>query len=82
MNRYTTLDEAIHRINKAIVALDSDIREWNMVKTSLFGKNIRKTQNDKEQELKSEFDTFLSRSKKVKENLVIFRNLFDTISVN
>jgi hypothetical protein len=82
MNRYTTLDEAIHRINKAIVALDSDIREWNMVKTSLFGKNVRKTQNDKEQELKSEFDTFLSRSKKVKENLVIFRNLFDTISVN
>jgi hypothetical protein len=82
MNRYTTLDEAIDRINKAIVALDSDIREWNMVKTSLFGKNVRKTQNDKEQELKSEFDTFLSRSKKVKENLVIFRNLFDTISVN
>jgi len=82
MNRYTTLDEAIDRINKAIVALDSDIKEWNMVKTSLFGKNVRKTQNDKEQELKSEFDTFLSRSKKVKENLVIFRNLFDTISVN
>jgi hypothetical protein len=82
MNRYTTLDEAIDRINKAIVALDSDIKEWNMVKTSLFGKNIRKSQNDKEQELKSEFDTFLTRSQKVKENLVIFRNLFDTISVN
>ena len=82
MNRYTTLDEAIDRINKAIVALDSDIKEWNIVKTSLFGKNIRKSQNDKEQELKSEFDTFLTRSQKVKENLVIFRNLFDTISVN
>jgi len=82
MTRYTTLTDAIERINKAIVALDADIKEWSLVKTSLFGKNARKNPNDNEKELRSEFDTFLNRSQKVKENLVVFRNLFDSISVN
>ena len=82
MIRYTTLNEAIERINKAIVALDADIKEWSLVKTSLFGKNARIKSNDSERELRSEFDTFLNRSQKVKENLMVFKNLFDTISVN
>jgi hypothetical protein len=82
MTRYTTLPDALERINRAIVALDADIKEWSLVKTSLFGKNMKKPQNDQEKELRSEFDTFLHRSIKVKENLVTFRNLFDSISVN
>jgi hypothetical protein len=82
MTHYTTLNEAIDRINRAIMALDADIKEWSLVKTSLFGKNVRRPQNDQEQELRSEFDTFLNRSRKVKENLVVFKTLFDSISVN
>jgi hypothetical protein len=82
MTHYTTLNEAIDRINRAITALDADIKEWSLVKTSLFGKNVRRPQNDQEQELRSEFDTFLNRSRKVKENLVVFKTLFDSISVN
>lgn len=82
MTHYTTLNEAIDRINRAIMALDADIKEWSLVKTSLFGKNVRRPQNDQEQELRSEFDTFLNRSRKVKENLVVFKTLFDNISVN
>jgi len=82
MTKYTTLNDAIERINNAIVALDADIKEWSLVKTSLFGKNTRRNPNDQEKELRSEFDTFLTRSQKVKENLVIFRNLFDSISLN
>jgi len=82
MIKYTTLNDAINRINNAIVALDADIKEWSLVKTSLFGKNMRKNPNDQEIELRSEFDTFLSRSQKVKENLVVFRNLFNSISLN
>jgi hypothetical protein len=82
MTRYTNINEAINRINKAIVALDQDIKEWNMVKSSLFGKNTQKKDNDQEKDLIHEFDTFLNRSKKVKENLVIFKNLFDRVSLN
>jgi len=82
MIKYTTLNDAINRINNAIVALDADIKEWSLVKTSLFGKNMRKNPNDQEIELRSEFDTFLTRSQKVKENLVVFRNLFNSISLN
>jgi hypothetical protein len=82
MTHYTTINEAIDRINRAIVALDADIKEWSLVKTSLFGKNQKKHPSDQEKELRSEFDTFLTRSKKVKENLVVFKTLFDTISVN
>jgi hypothetical protein len=82
MANYTTLNDAIDRINRAILALDADIKEWSLVKSSLFGKNARRPQNSEEQELRTEFDTFLNRSRKVKENLVVFKNLFDTISVN
>lgn len=82
MTHYTTLNDAIDRINRAIVALDADIKEWSLVKSSLFGRNVRKSQNVQEKELRSEFDTFLNRSKKVKDNLVVFKNLFDSISVN
>ena len=82
MSHYTTLNDAIDRINRAIVALDADIKEWSLVKSSLFGRNVRKSQNVQEKELRTEFDTFLNRSKKVKENLVVFKNLFNTISVN
>jgi hypothetical protein len=82
MTHYTTLNDAINRINRAIMALDADIKEWSLVKSSLFGKNVRQPQNTEEKELRTEFDTFLNRSKKVKENLVVFKNLFDTISVN
>lgn len=82
MTHYTTLNEAIDRINRAIVALDADIKEWSLVKSSLFGRNVRKSPNVHEKELRTEFDTFLNRSKKVKENLVVFKNLFDSISVN
>lgn len=82
MTTYTTINEAIDRINRAISALDADIKEWSMVKTSLFGKNLRKKANEKEMELRTEFDTFLNRSRKVKENLVVFKTLFDSISVN
>ena len=82
MTTYTTINEAIDRINRAIVALDADIKEWSLVKSSLFGKNVKKKTNEKELELRTEFDTFLNRSQKVKENLVVFKNLFDTISVN
>jgi hypothetical protein len=82
MTHYTTLNDAIDRINRAIMALDADIKEWSLVKSSLFGKNVRRPQNTQEKELRTEFDTFLNRSKKVKENLVVFKNLFDTISVN
>jgi len=82
MTHYTTLNDAIDRINRAIMALDADIKEWSLVKSSLFGKNVRLPQNTQEKELRTEFDTFLNRSKKVKENLIVFKNLFDTISVN
>lgn len=82
MARYTTLTDALDRINKAIVALDTDIREWSMVKSSLFGGAGKFPGSNQEKALRSEFDTFLDRSRKVKENLVVFKNLFDTISVN
>ena len=82
MASYTTINEAIDRINRAISALDADIKEWSLVKSSLFGKNVAKSRNSQENELRSEFDTFLNRSRKVKQNLVVFKNLFDTISVN
>jgi len=82
MTTYTTINEAIDRINRAIVALDADIKEWSLVKSSLFGKNIRRMANDQEKELRSEFDTFLNRSQKVKDNLVVFKRLFDSVSLN
>jgi hypothetical protein len=81
MRRYTTLDEAIDRINRAINALEADIHEWNVVKSSVF-KNGFTQEEGGTSNLKSEFDSFLNRSIKVKENLVVFRSLFDTISVN
>jgi hypothetical protein len=82
MTSYTSLNEAIERINKAIVALDADIKEWSMVKSSLFGKANKKTGNEQERVLRMEFDSFLNRSQRVKENLMVFRTLFDSISVN
>lgn len=82
MTSYTSLNDAIDRINKAIVALDADIKEWSMVKSSLFGKANKKSGNEQEQVLRKEFDSFLSRSQRVKENLQVFRTLFDSISVN
>jgi len=82
MASYTTLNEAIDRINRAISALDADIKEWTLVKSSLFGKNMIKVKSSDENSLRSEFDTFLNRSRKVKQNLVVFKNLFDSISVN
>lgn len=82
MTSYTNLSDAIERINKAIVALDSDIQEWSLVKSSLFGKKSKKAGNAQEKILRMEFDSFLNRSHRVKENLLAFRNLFDTISVN
>lgn len=82
MTSYTTLHEAIERINKAIVALDADIKEWSLVKQSLFGKSSRKPGSEQEKVLRMEFDTFLNRSQRVKENLLVFRNLFDSISAN
>ena len=79
MRSYSTLNEAIERLNRAIDALEADIREWNLVKAALF-------KNRKDQEaassLHSDFDIFLHRSIKVRENLMAFRSLFDTISVN
>ena len=81
MRRYTTLDEAIDRINRAINALEADIHEWNVVKSSVF-KTGFSHEEEAASNLKSEFDSFLNRSIKVKENLVVFRSLFDTISVN
>lgn len=82
MTSYTTLNEALERINKAIVALDADIKEWSLVKQSLFGKGVKKPGNEQERILKLEFDSFLNRSQRVKENLLVFRTLFDTISAN
>ena len=81
MRRYSTLDEAIDRINRSIDALEADIREWNLVKATLF-KNQNPTSSDHSNQLHSEFDSFLHRSEKVRENLMAFRSLFDTISVN
>jgi hypothetical protein len=82
MANYTNLSDAIDRINRAILALDADIKEWSLVKSSLFGKSVRKAKNEQEQELRLEFDTFLSRSQKVKENLVLYKHLLDSISIN
>ncbi len=82
MTKYTSINEAVDRINRAISALEADIQEWTMVKSTLFSKNQNKSQTDQEKELRSEFDSFLSRSQKVKENLILFRRLFDSVSVN
>jgi hypothetical protein len=79
MKSYSTLEEAIERLNRAIEALEADIREWNLVKASLF-KNRK--DEDSANSLHSDFDSFLHRSIKVRENLMTFRNLFDTISLN
>ena len=81
MRRYSTLNEAIERINRAIDALESDIREWNMVKSTLFRQQGREDEAE-DNSLRSEFDSFLHRSVKVRENLMAFRSLFDTISLN
>ncbi len=81
MRRYSTLNEAIERINRAIDALEADIREWNMVKTTLFRQRGREDETE-DNSLRSEFDSFLHRSVKVRENLMAFRSLFDTISLN
>lgn len=78
MRRYSNIDEAIDRINRAIEALEADIREWNLVKATLF----RTKEEDSGNSLQSQFDSFLHRSNKVRENLMAFRTLFDTISVN
>lgn len=81
MKRYSTLDEALGRIDRAIDALEADIREWNLVKSTLFRSRFQEGQEE-DQSLKSEFDSFLHRSMKVRENLMAFRSLFDTISLN
>lgn len=81
MRRYSTIEEAVERINRAIDALEADIREWNMVKTTLF-RQKSPSGNGEESNLRSEFDSFLHRSIKVRENLMAFRSLFDTISLN
>jgi hypothetical protein len=81
MKRYSTIEEAIERINRAIGALEADIREWNMVKSTLFRHKPENGKGD-ENSLRSEFDSFLHRSIKVRENLMAFRSLFDTISLN
>jgi prefoldin subunit 5 len=81
MRRYSTIEEAIERINRAIDALEADIREWNMVKSTLFSHKSGKDSGE-EKSLQSEFDSFLNRSVKVRENLMAFRSLFDTISLN
>ena len=81
MRRYNTLDEAIERINRAIDALEADIQEWNTVKSTLF-KHQSKPESGEDNFLHSEFDSFLHRSIKVRENLMAFRSLFDGISLN
>ena len=81
MRRYSSIDEAIDRINRAIDALEADIREWNLVKSTLFRNREQKDENP-ENSLQAQFDSFLHRSIKVRENLMAFRSLFDTISVN
>jgi hypothetical protein len=81
MRRYSSIDEAIDRINRAIDALEADIREWNLVKSTLLRNREQKEEN-KENSLQAQFDSFLHRSIKVRENLMAFRSLFDTISVN
>jgi hypothetical protein len=81
MRRYSSIDEAIDRINRAIDALEADIREWNLVKSTLFRNREQKEENA-ENSLQAQFDSFLHRSIKVRENLMAFRSLFDTISVN
>lgn len=81
MRRYSTINEAIERINRAIEALETDIREWKTVKASLF-KNRNQSEDETGKSLQADFDSFLNRSIKVRENLMVFRSLFDTISVN
>ena len=81
MRRYSSIDEAIDRINRAIDALEADIREWNLVKSTLF-RNCEQKEENAENSLQAQFDSFLHRSIKVRENLMAFRSLFDTISVN
>jgi hypothetical protein len=81
MRRYSTIDEAIERINRAIDALEADIREWNVVKSTLFRQKSGKDSGEGDS-LHSEFDSFLHRSIQVRENLRAFRSLFDTISLN
>ncbi len=82
MAKYTTINEAVDRINRAILALEADIREWDMVKSTLFEKTRKKSPDEQEKELRSEFDTFLDRSRKVRDNLMIFKRLFDNVSLN
>jgi hypothetical protein len=81
MRRYSSIDEAVGRINRAIDALESDIREWHMVKSTLF-RHRSGEDSGAENSVQSEFDSFLHRSIRVRENLMAFRSLFDTISLN
>jgi|LakMenE18May11ns_1017448.scaffolds.fasta_scaffold8385052_1 hypothetical protein len=82
MAKYTNINEALDRINRAILALEADIREWDMLKSNLFEKTRKKSPNEQEKELQSEFDSFLERSRKVRDNLLIFKRLFENVSLN
>lgn len=85
MEGYTPINEAVDRINRAISALDADINEWSMIKAAMFGKKPppdKNAPNTPQNELRSEFDTFLDRSRKVKDNLTVFHGLFSNVSVN
>jgi hypothetical protein len=82
MQNYTNLHAAIDRIDRAILELDADIREWTMLKSHLFSQNKRSRQSAQPQTLVKEFDRFLIKSVKVRENLLVFRGLFRNISDN
>lgn len=82
MAQYVKINVAIERINKAIVNLEADIKEWTMAKANLFNKKGKGIAAKQEKQLRKELDLFISRSQKVRENLILFRSLFDNISVN
>jgi predicted nucleic acid-binding Zn-ribbon protein len=82
MAQYVTLSVAIDRINKAINNLESDIKEWSVAKSNLFNRKHKISADRKETQLKKELDTFIFRTQKVRDNLIMFRSLFDNISVN
>ncbi len=82
MQNYTNLHVAIDRIDRAILELDTDIREWTMLKSHLFSQKKRSRQKSQPQTLVKEFDRFLGKSLKVRENLLVFRGLFKNINDN
>lgn len=82
MQNYTNLHAAIDRIDRAILELDADIKEWTMLKSHLFSGGKAQIKAKQPKALVKEFDRFLGKSLKVRENLLVFRGLFKNISDN